>query len=563
VSEAQTTQAAQTAGHAAADWVIANSGLVVVLLLAFALALKLSGRRRRGPRQAAQALRQPAEAHARQQGRVTADELARLLPMPKDGHGVPLGYTGGKKPRAAGLPWDADKGHVGVFGPTRSGKGFHATDALVRWPGPAIVADPKSEQWRRTAGLRAARYGPVYRIPPGGVDLAALFDLGDPLARRELYDCLLQPWRDRDPFWLEKTYPLFEAAHLTGRATGAHPLQLLARWVRLPAGDAVREAKPHAPAAVALVTGGRDPDALNDRGPFESAWATFTARLVPLAEQIRHLALPEAEGGIPARWADARATIYLTFPLHQQKAVGPLTAAIVAGLLRGLEAAPPPHRTLLALDEAPAVGLPHLSTYLATIGGLGSGVTAVVYCQSLSQLEAVYGRPEREAIVNNCSAGQVFFAPRDLQTAEYLSRLFGDELEPVATASGGEQSGTTHGAGSWGSHNAGRSTSWTVSTRYRRALTEAQAMALPERAVAVFAAGKRALLADSLGVVAPRLAQLPPPPPPAAPVPAAAPTGHPAPPPPDGGTAPAPPGAPGMPSKPGETGPPAGAGGLW
>jgi type IV secretory pathway TraG/TraD family ATPase VirD4 len=232
VSDPQAAHAAETAGqllgNAAADWVIANSGLVAVLLLVFALALKLPGRRR-GPRQAALALRKPAAAHARQQGRASAEELARLLPMPKDGHGVPLGYTGGKRPKAAGLPWAADKGHVGVFGPTRSGKGFHATDALLRWPGPAIVADPKGEQWRRTAGLRAARYGPVHRIPPGGVDLAALFDLGDPLARRELYDCLLQPWRDRDPFWLEKTYPLFEAAHLTGRAIGAHPLQLLAR----------------------------------------------------------------------------------------------------------------------------------------------------------------------------------------------------------------------------------------------------------------------------------------------------------------------------------------------
>ena len=39
-------------------------------------------------------------------------------------------------------------------------------------------------------------------------------------------------------------------------------------------------------------------------------------------------------------------------------------------------------------------------------------------------------------------------------------------------------------------------------------------------AVAVFAAGRRALLADSLGAVAPRLAQLPPPPTPSPPPPA-------------------------------------------
>jgi hypothetical protein len=207
------------------------------------------------------------------------------------------------------------------------------------------------------------------------------------------------------------------------------------------------------------------------------------------------------------------------------------------------------------------VGLPRLSGYLATIRGEAGGVTAVVYCQGLSQLEAVYGKPEAEAILTNCAAGQVFLPPKDLSTARYLSELFGEALEPVATASGGEQAGSTQGWSSR-SHQRGQSTSWSVSSRYRPALTSAQAVGLPEGTVAVFAAGKRALLTDSRTVLLPRLAQLPPPPePPRTADPGTGPDGSP--------PAPAPPApAPAPPTRPpvaptGQTTPPAAAKGLW
>ena len=109
--------------------------------------------------------------------------------------------------------------------------------------------------------------------------------------------------------------------------------------------------------------------ALAESRSFESSWAAFTSRLAPIAEQIRYLALAPEQGGVPADWAEQRATVYVTFPIQSQGAIGPIVAALVAGILRRLERVPPPHRTLLALDEAPAVGLPRLSGYLATIRG--------------------------------------------------------------------------------------------------------------------------------------------------------------------------------------------------
>lgn len=506
-----TDEAAQTlaAGQQLYAWVAHNPGPIVAVCLIFIVLLGRLGNRQGDAAGAMKALKPDVEQHARTQGRLPADELVKRVKMPRNGAGLPLGYAPRgwpRQPTPAGIDWRKSAGHVGVFGPTGTGKGFHATDTLLRWPGSALVVDPKGEQWERTSATRKEKYGPVYRVPESGFDLADLFDLGDPLARRSLYVALLRPHLDREQHWLERVYPLFEAAYLTGKATNHHPLQLLARWSQMPPAMVIEEASPFAPAPMAAMTAGQTAERLlNDRS-FASSWASFTSRLAPIAEQIRYLALSPAQGGVPADWAEKRATIYLTFRIQEQDAVAPLVSALVAGILRRLEAHPPKHRTLLSLDEAPAIALPRLSNYLATIRGEKGGVTAMVYCQSISQLEAVYGRAEAEAIMSNFSAGQVFFPPRDLSTAQYLSRLFGEELEPTASTSG-SQSTSNQGRYRSGSN----SSNWSVSTRTRKALTEAQALAMPQGTVAVFAAGRKAMLIDSKTVLLKRLGKLPPP----------------------------------------------------
>ena len=123
---------------------------------------------------------------------------------------------------------------------SRSGKSYHQTDTLLRFAGPALVLDPKREQYRRTAGTRAAR-GPVYEVPAVGLDLATLFDLSREVDRRELFTCLWRPWMDKgEPFFTQATAPLLEAAYLTGLATDTNPLRLLARWSRMAAGPTCR-----------------------------------------------------------------------------------------------------------------------------------------------------------------------------------------------------------------------------------------------------------------------------------------------------------------------------------
>jgi type IV secretory pathway TraG/TraD family ATPase VirD4 len=124
-------------------------------------------------------------------------------------------------------------------------------------------------------------------------------------------------------------------------------------------------------------------------------------------------------------WAQDNASIYITYPLQSQNAVGPLAAALLAGLVRQLLANPPGKRVLFAIDEMPTVGLPNLTGYLATVGGVG--LTMVLYAQALSQIEDVYGHEAALSILSNCTS-QLFFPPREPHTAELISRSFGSRL---------------------------------------------------------------------------------------------------------------------------------------
>jgi type IV secretory pathway TraG/TraD family ATPase VirD4 len=191
---------------------------------------------------------------------------------------------------------------------------------------------------------------------------------------------------------------------------------------------------------------------------------------------------------------------------------------VVAGLVRHLQARPAGTRTLLSLDEAPAVGVPGLSHYLSTLGGAGSGVTVCLYTQSLPALVAVYGPHETRSIVGNCTF-QCWHRPQDTESAEQLSVLFGEVAELTWNASSGSNEGQQQGAGTLtpSSWNRSASAGASLGTRYRRALNVAEVTALNDYEVIVLLRGKRSRLYSSYAVWQHRLGQLPRPPAPAPP----------------------------------------------
>jgi type IV secretion system protein VirD4 len=74
------------------------------------------------------------------------------------------------------------------------------------------------------------------------------------------------------------------------------------------------------------------------------------------------------------------------------------------------------------MDEAGRSAIPNLPEYASTV--CGRGITLMVFVQSLSQLDAVYGKARSDELRNNCES-QIYYRPSSLETAEYLERWLG------------------------------------------------------------------------------------------------------------------------------------------
>jgi len=349
---------------------------------------------------------------------------AQAVP-PLTGPGIPLCMVNG---HTIGIRYGDDAGHISVIAPTRSGKGLHATETLLQWPGAVVAVDPKLEQYQRTAGLRDERVGPVYTLPGDSMDLLDYYNLANPLDMVELFDHLMQPHKDKDPVFVNKARPLFDAAYRVGRAMREHPLLILARWANGSPVLALTEAQQYAPNQVAQFTDGTALDEF-DRNRFAvSSWGTFTSRFGQFAPFMPMF----SQATIPHDWADQGASIYVGFPMQQLKAAAPLIAAAIAAFMRGQMQRTGRTPVLLLIDEMPTVALNNLVEYLATMGGYG--ITALLYAQSLTQVEDVYKREGSRALLGNC-LHQLWYTPRDVDTAKYISDAYGNEKYRQTTIS--------------------------------------------------------------------------------------------------------------------------------
>ena len=432
------------------------------------------------------------EKFARSQGRMKDKEVAQTLTIQR---GVPYATVNEDKARAersrskpvkVGLDYATGEGHVLVSGPTRSGKGLHLTDTLLTWPGPALVVDPKGEQFERTAGFRS-QFGPIYRLPGYQVNLAAYYrQLLDRDDIAELHTHLMRPWESRETIFAEKAMSLFTAAGLYARAKELDPIRVLLDLAESDIGEAltgletVAAAKRH----VRVFTNGAKPDAYREDKFVTSAFGNFTTRLATYQKHVDTIAPPDGNSHlvIDPDWVRQNGTVYITYSLQDLKGVGGVVAAAIAAMLRRQMQQRTKERLLVAIDELPAVGLRNIADYLATCGGYG--ITLLLYVQSLSQLKELYGSDGTRAILSNC-AHQVWYPPTEYETAELMSRLYGMTLKanPVHSSSRGsrQQKDKEGRANMQTNHNQGASWSW----RERPELLPSQVMSLPKELVLV------------------------------------------------------------------------------
>jgi type IV secretory pathway TraG/TraD family ATPase VirD4 len=308
--------------------------------------------------------------------------------------------------------------------------GLQLTEVLFHWPGAAVIVDPKAEQYKRTADFRQRYLGPVYHLPGHQVQLARYYDFLDPDDIQELHDQLLRPDEDMQRIFADKSLPLFRAVGHFARARKLDPLRVLLDaaeddFQRVLVGlDSVPAAHPF----VRQFTNGQPPDKVTSADRFvSSAYGTFATRLFAYQKHIDTICPRLLHNTLPRQWAAQKSSLYITYSLNELEGVGGVVAAILAGLMRDHMANGQKRRLLVAIDEMAAVRLRHLDTYLATVGGYG--ITTVLYAQSTSQLEGIYGRAGAQAILANC-AHQLWYPPNDFQTAQHISDLYGTTLKP-------------------------------------------------------------------------------------------------------------------------------------
>ena len=340
-----------------------------------------------------------------------------------------------------------ETGHILVCGPTRCGKGLHATTQLLAWEGSAVVSDIKGELFKLTAGYRQQELGSrIIVLDPSGIGhrydpIADLLDL--PNGLQDAADLLMQPAEDKDPAFAQRGANGFQAAALAARRLG------------IPMWTFIRDAIAKGPEGfIGAVAAARDPavefelvkfvghrppvtkEQLTDRF-FLSSWGILTTRLSPfLAPQILGML-----GGTDFRAADLvthPTTLYLRFRESTLTSLAPLYRAVVLALFSALmhrydcNPTTPPHSLLVLLDEAGRTPIPRLPDLMSTTAGRGMSVVA--YVQSLAQLDAAYGHAGATTILANARS-QVFYRPEDLATSEHIARGCGETLVPSTATS--------------------------------------------------------------------------------------------------------------------------------
>lgn len=440
------------------------------------------------PNRAVQQQREVAH-QEKSQGRLTEIETAEQYPFE---NGIPLATVKDKKGKSVpfGLAYASSQGHILVTSPTRGGKGLNLTEVLRHWPGAAVIVDPKSEQHVRTAGWRQQNVGPIYHVPGHKVHLAGYYNFADADDVQELHDHLLQPERDKDRIFADKSLSLMMAVGRFAKARKLNPLRVL-----LDAADddihhvlAGLEQVPEAKPFVRQFTNGRAPSEINQDRFVASAYGTFTTRLFGYQKHIDTICPQSRAEVVPPEWVRQKATLYITYSLNELQGVGGVVAAILAGLMRHHQKYGRKQRLLIAIDEMAAVRLRNLEMYLATTGG--SGITMLLYAQALAQLEKIYGNAGTEAILSNC-AHQLWYVPNDLATARHMSALYGTTLKPSRSFSQGHRYGSPQSEQNQPSNS--QQTTVSESLQERPLLSPTEVLALNKEQVMVLTERERQL----------------------------------------------------------------------
>lgn len=361
-------------------------------------------------------------------------------------NGLLLGWRPEENAEAQPI-WDTSReGHIITIAPTGAGKGVSCIiPALLSWQGPAVVIDPRGENYAVTAEHRRRMGHQVHTLDPFRITEEREPDALNPL---DLLDYRADDFEDNataiaamlmqgttfalDPYWDERAQNLIVE---TLRA-------LYERWPdHVHTLGAVRD-------AIRTIPGKQDYQALlNSAGPTaakrakhilsslsENEYSEGRTRLSIFSVASSHLgflrsrAVQQALRASTIQLDDIAAgsmqTIYLVIPPDKLATHGKLLRLWLGTMLTAISRRkrPPPQPTLFLIDEAAQLGpLNELRAALTLMRAYGMRVWT--FWQDLSQIQNIYPR-DWESLLNN-SAIQQYFGAASPQASASLRRYAG------------------------------------------------------------------------------------------------------------------------------------------
>lgn len=326
-------------------------------------------------------------------------------------------------------------GNLLVVAPTRGGKGLLAVSQLLSWRYSVIVNDIKGDLFTQTAGYRAT-LGPVFVIDPTGIGHRI-----DPLQSKttedELFSAAISLLYKADEgegaIFTQRAAVMLAQIFLAARREGRPALAYARQIIRqgLPAA-AERLNSISADLATQFLDVSFQDANLSDRFLL-SSWGTLSARLRPLLTEtvIRSVSGSDFKAS-DLMTGERPVTVYLRWPERDLLALSPLVRLLWGSAIDELVCAYDKKEgrgckpVLLLVDEAGRTAIPTLADHATTV--VGRGISLWIAVQSLSQLDAVYGRVRAQILRDNMES-QIYYRPSNLETAAYLERALGRTSE--------------------------------------------------------------------------------------------------------------------------------------
>ncbi len=322
-------------------------------------------------------------------------------------------------------------GNLLIVGPTRCGKGLLATSQLLSWKHSVVVNDIKGELFTATAGYRST-LGEVYVIDPTGIGHCF-----DPLHGKQTEDeffssaahLLFQADEGDGRIFTQRATDMLTQLFLAARVEGIAPLPYARSLIRSGLTDTAARLHHVDPQFATQFLDVSFADANFSDRFLLSTWGTLKAKMKPLLTETVIRCLTHSDFNAASLLCSEKpVSIYLRWPERDLLALAPLVRLLWGSLIdelitvydtrQGTNCQP----VLLLIDEAGRTAIPTLADHATTV--VGRGISLWIAVQSLSQLEAVYGRARSQVLRDNMES-QLYYRPTDLATARYLEERLG------------------------------------------------------------------------------------------------------------------------------------------